>query len=668
MVMAYIDDIVIATETIEDHMNRLREVFDCLRAAGFKMRVSKCDFMKSEIKYLGRVVSAEGIKPDPKAVAKLRDWDVPRTKTEMQSFLGFANYYRDFIPWHAKLVAPLHALTGAGTSFLWGEEQQQAFNRIKVALIEATALAQPDSEGEFVLDTDASGVAISGILHQWQGPPENRKLRPIIFGSKKLTTTQAKYGAPKLEMYPAYYFILKNHSYLCPRKFTLRVDNQALAWLKTYSTDQAIIGRWIMALEKYHFRIEHRPRTQHRNADGLSKRTNEYKRRELQLGQLPTAPNRWNFLSQEEFDQLPTVPWFDAHGRVIPNHPQLPQHLMKLTENVVQNSWRIAKRTKRNQRAKRRLEALRAPLPPPVSSAPELPKDVDHPYYPEDWIDVTEECRQDYLIPSHIASIPSRTTYAVTGGGKQALDAAPSYVKEMTCAIKTIAPELHEHTNTVHGIKDLLLAQNRDVHVLAIKRLVANESLDKDVFPENVRAFARNYYKQKKELLLTNPNGILCVKYPASQRALHERPCMIIMPQLYQYEILFRAHDAMGHQGIAKVLARIQERHTWPGIRRSVGQYVGQCLTCQQVRNKPGDVRFHLKNIQSGYFNELVQYDHLKICPSDNNNTGLLVIIDRFSKFAEAIPCQHDEYDAISTSKILMQKWFARHGTPTRMQ
>ena len=116
--------------------------------------------------------------------------------------------------------------------------------------MEATALAQPDTEGEFVLDTDASGVAISGILHQWQGPPESRKLRPIVFGSKKLTSTQAKYGAPKLEMYAAYYFILKNHSYLCPRKSTLRVDNQALSWLKTYSMDQAIIGRWIMALEK----------------------------------------------------------------------------------------------------------------------------------------------------------------------------------------------------------------------------------------------------------------------------------------------------------------------------------------------------------------------------------------------------------------------------------
>ena len=123
--------------------------------------------------------------------------------------------------------------------------------------------------------------------------------------------------------YAAYHFIVKNHSYLCPRNFTMRVDNQALSWLKT-------IGRWIMTLEKYHFRVEHRPRTQHRNADGLSKRTNDYRWREHQLETLLPVAERWNFLSQEEYEQLPIAPWFDLQGRIIPNHPELPEHLKNL--------------------------------------------------------------------------------------------------------------------------------------------------------------------------------------------------------------------------------------------------------------------------------------------------------------------------------------------------
>ena len=79
-------------------MERLCEVFRCLRTAGFKMRVSKCEFVNAESLYLGRIVSAEGIKPNTKALAKLRDLDIPRNKTELQSYLGFANYHHDFIP------------------------------------------------------------------------------------------------------------------------------------------------------------------------------------------------------------------------------------------------------------------------------------------------------------------------------------------------------------------------------------------------------------------------------------------------------------------------------------------------------------------------------------------------------------------------------------------
>ena len=383
-----------------------------------------------------------------------------------------------------------------------------------------------------MLDTDASAVAISGILHQWQGPPGERRLKPIVYGSKKLTTTQAKYGAPKLEMFAAYYFIVKYHSYLCPRKFTLRVDNQALSWLKTYSTDQALIGRWIMTLEKYHFRVEHRPRTQHRNADGLSKRTNEYRCREKQLAQLPAAGQRWNFVSAGEFDKLPVAPWFDLQGRVIPNHPDLPEHLQNLEPKAPSPVLRVLRRTQRATRREKQAKALAAPFPPPPPLALQ-PNEEFYPDYPEDWIDVTAEAREDYLLPTHAVNVPSRTVYPIAGASAASLQGTPSGVHDSIMAIKDINTDLHEHAHTVHGIKDLVLAQNRDMHILALKKLVLNESIDHDIFPENVREFARNYHRQKKDLLFINKNDILCVRYSLNQRPLHERPCMIIMPQLY---------------------------------------------------------------------------------------------------------------------------------------
>ena len=130
-----------------------------------------------------------------------------------------------------------------------------------------------------------------------------------------------------------------------------------------------------------------------------------------------------------------------------------------------------------------------------------------YPEYPEDWIDVTEEARQDYLLPTHVANVPSRKTYTLNETVQQAMASAPTVVRQAALAIKEIDTELHEHANTVHGIKALLLAQNRDVHVLAIKKLVAQGSIDHDVFPEDVRAFARNYHEQKKGLLFINQIG-----------------------------------------------------------------------------------------------------------------------------------------------------------------
>ena len=309
---------------MEDHIKRIKEVFECLREAGFKMRAEKCDFMRTETKYLGRIVSADGIKPDPDAVAKIREWLPPRNKEELQSFLRFANYYRDFVPFHAAKVQPMQELLKKNQHFCCEERHQEAFDSVKQALSDATTLAASNEQGRFVLDTDASTAAIEGILHQKQEYNGKTILRPIVYGSKSLTKTQLNYGAPKLEMYTVFYFVEKFHSYLAGREFTLRVDNQALSWLKTYSMDQAMIGRWIARLDQYHFKTIHRPRTQHRNVDGLSKRTNDYINREQILEKLPEVIEGFNFMSQKDYDELPTVPYFDKRGHLVPSHPKLP--------------------------------------------------------------------------------------------------------------------------------------------------------------------------------------------------------------------------------------------------------------------------------------------------------------------------------------------------------
>ena len=272
--------------------------------------------------------------------------------------------------------------------------------------------------------------------------------------------------------------------------------------------------------------------------------------------------------------------------------------------------------------------------------------------------------------PNRILSITTRVPPARIDTTKPdpTLGTLPLECQKQADILRTIETELHEHHLTKYGLRDLHMAQNRDVHLLALKKLMRNEPLEEPMFPDEVQDFAKRYYHQKKDLLFLNPDDILCVNYVPQQRALHVRPCMIVIPQLFQHEILYRAHDESGHQGVGKVLARIQERHTWPGIKRDVVNHIKQCLTCQQAKHPAGNPCYPLQSINSSNFNDLVQFDHLKLCKTDSGNTGLLVIVDHFTKFAEAVPCAHDENDAQTTAKINLNKWFARHGTPARMQ
>ena len=183
----YVDDVVIAKPTLEDHIDWLDEVFGCMKRAGLKCKPSKCEILRDSIKYLGRMVDRHGVRPDPEAVLT---WKALRTDTQLMSFLGFANYYREFIKGYADKVYPMQKLMrNKGKKFEWSDEAQTAFENMKRQLCEAPVLRMPTEKGMHVLDTDASVVAISGILHQEQEWNGRTVLRPIAFDSKVLNDT-----------------------------------------------------------------------------------------------------------------------------------------------------------------------------------------------------------------------------------------------------------------------------------------------------------------------------------------------------------------------------------------------------------------------------------------------------------------------------------------------
>ena len=239
----------------------------------------------------------------------------------------------------------------------------------------------------------------------------------------------------------------------------------------------------------------------------------------------------FNFISKKDYDDLPTVPYFDKHGRVIPDHPDLPP------------------------KARARLPLLYILKKKWKSKTLEEPSG-DTAWCPQIQWETRPTLEEDKR-PNCILSITTRVPPARKDVTDPTMSKLPIECQIQADVLRTIGTELHEHHLTKYGLKDLHLAQNRDMHLLALKKLMRKEPLEDPVFPDEVQDFAKRYYIQKKDLLFLNSDDKLCVNYVPQQRALHVRPCMTVMPQLFQHENLYRAHDESGNQGVGKVLARI---------------------------------------------------------------------------------------------------------------
>ena len=177
-----------------------------------------------------------------------------------------------------------------------------------------------------------AGYGCVGIRDFWNSPSRTKMeregrtvLRPIAYGSKVLSDTEMKYGAPKAEMFAVVTFVAKYRAYLGSEPFKLRVDNRALSWLKPYSMDQSNIGRWIVRLDGYNMIIEHRTRDKHQNADSLSKKTEFYERQEQREANRPEIKEGFSFMDKETYDSLPLMRWLDKSGKPIEDHPELPK-------------------------------------------------------------------------------------------------------------------------------------------------------------------------------------------------------------------------------------------------------------------------------------------------------------------------------------------------------
>lgn len=279
-ILVFLDDILVYSRTMEEHEGHLRAAMQKLRDKGLHGKLSKCQFLRSEVEFLGHHVGRAGVRMVEGKVEAVQRWPVPTRQKEVEQFIGLSGYYRRFIKDFSKIASPLTELCGTlkkakggaqrtppKKAFAWGEEQQKAFEAIKEAVTSAPCLAMPDPEKEFIVHTDASGYAVGAALMQkFEGG-----LRPIAFLSKKMKKSEKNYPVYEQELLAILTAARAWRHYLAGRHFTVVTDHQSLQYLESSVMATARQLKWAALLQEFSYTIVYRPGRENAVADALSR-------------------------------------------------------------------------------------------------------------------------------------------------------------------------------------------------------------------------------------------------------------------------------------------------------------------------------------------------------------------------------------------------------------
>ncbi|KAL9978457.1 hypothetical protein ACROYT_G015976 [Oculina patagonica] len=251
---------------IYEESNNYAHVFKRLRDANVRLKPSKCYFVQRKVDYLGHVVSAEGLSPNPNKIQAVRDFPVPKNNTGIRAFLGLWNYYRRFIKDFAQIASPLNRLTSKNMKFVWTENCQKAFDTLQCALVSAPVLSYPDFSLPFQLYVHASQTGIGLTL----GQIVDGKEVVIAYAGRDFNQAERNYSATEREALAVIDGIKRFQSYLYGRRFYIHTDHSALKWLMSIQDPTGHLARWSLLIQQFDFEIIHRPGKSNGNADALT--------------------------------------------------------------------------------------------------------------------------------------------------------------------------------------------------------------------------------------------------------------------------------------------------------------------------------------------------------------------------------------------------------------
>ena len=623
----YIDDIIIFANTIEEHTLRFKLVIQRLREAGLKLASNKCEFLKKEITFLGHILNENGIKADPKKVEAVKKFPIPKNVKNIKEFLGLAGYYRRFINNFANISKPLTTLLKKDTKFIWNNDTQKAFDKLKDTLCAAPLLQFPQLNKPYIITTDASGYAIGAILSQGIIGQD----KPIAYASRVLKGAELKYHTYEKEALAIMFGIKTFKNYIYGNKFTIVTDHKPLLSFKSADKNTRV-QKWRLQLSGYEYDIIYKKGKMNVNADALSR--NPIQNNICVITRAQKKRENDNNNNNNNNSNIKNDTNISENNVKFPNKTQ---------SKYIGDKGRPRKTTD-NNRKNNTLDNIET-----NSTNNQNDGNSDEKRKFKNIININDsiEFRNDNII--HIVTEKGKSLDNHTDS-LIAKKCDMTNIKFIKNEIKVIDIEKKKCfilcLNTAESnktIKESLTSLFTKLNILLAENKINKLSISKDINIISlnwleIEEILINIFQNTEIKILVCLNNVEFVK-PSDRDRIFD---------------LYHASTIGGHSGINRTYNRIKEKYIWENLKKDIENRIQKCDTCQ--RNKLKRVRTKQPMIITDTpfktFDKIAMDIIGPLNITKNGNKFILTIQDQLSKFLIAVPLQDQTAETVADAFI----------------
>lgn len=633
----YLDDLICFGSSMAQHNQNLRKIFERLRAVRLKLNGGKCSFLQDSVLYCGVIISGNGISPDPAKFEVTRNYPRPENPDDVIRFIAFVNFYRRFIPHFNELSHPISRLVKKNAVWNWTPECEKSFLSLKDALCTAPVLEFPDFSTPFIVHTDASKIAISGILSNSNG-------HPVAYASRPLKDSETRWDPIHLELLAISWIVTKAFRvYLQNRHFTLRTDCRSLRSLYNLKATSSRLTKLRLSLEEFDFNIEWIAGSMNGAADALS--------RVCTLADLKASANA------EEAD--PSVSTDQARKPQLFVITRQQARAMQRTDLVNNHSAvtlnQIDPPTRPDQPTV--VDVLRAPPGFPEIRFFDMNEDIEKSMHTENTKNRSKNTK------TNKKSTPPRNS--------RSENCCVKLKKCLYCLETNLlwVPLINAHNEAdpCLGTLPSLLAEIRDdVHNISTKLKVKefvvlkNELMKLNDNMTLARAILQEFVPQASNADAAETSA----RYDTTQvKFLIVSQALRIDNETHKRLILEEAHSAPsgGHAGMTRMQKSIQLRYFWPNMKKDIVDYVSRCVICKKSKHSflPKEP-LQITTTASRPFQKLYLDLVGPLLTTSSGDKYLLTVQCELTKFVEAFPLPSKEASVVS--RVLVEEFFLRYG------